>query len=174
MAGLHGTKLVFISVASRLHLSTIHSYANAAISELARPQGTKLRFKISNLSGCLHAKKLRSVLEPFGRVLYLSMRSPQKSDNINQEKSKADFGTSAVCIMEVPHGKTLPGKLAWTLGGKKVTMPINLLPLDPQVQDSKQNGSVASERSQQEPGKQQQILEAADQIEQPTFPDPNG
>ena len=153
MASLHGTKLVFIAVAARQHLSSIQSFADTAIRELARPQGTKIRFRISNLSGYLHAKKLVSVLEAFGKVIFLRMGSPNKNDNkaeVDDSKLvKADFGTSAVCIMEVRHGMKLPGKLSWTLGGNKITMPISLLALEPRVpvqngrEDSAQPGKPA-------------------------------
>ena len=137
MSTLKDTKTVFIAAASKQFLPDIHAFAKSTLDELARPQGTKLRIKISNLSGCLHQKALRRGLTAYGKVLHLTMRSaqseaPKNANHAAQSKAaNANFGTSAVCIIEIHHGKKLPGKLSWLLGGHRVVMPVTLLPLDP-------------------------------------------
>ena len=125
---LQDTKIVFIAEASKQCLTEIQAFAGSTLGELARPSGTKLRIKISNLSGCLHQKALRRGLAAYGKVLHLTMRSAQSNGH---EAKNENFGTSAVCIIEVHLGKKVPGKLSWLLGGHRVVMPVTLLPLDP-------------------------------------------
>ena len=73
-------------------------------------------------------KALRRGLAAYGKVLHLTMRSAQSNGH---EAKNENFGTSAVCIIEVHLGKKVPGKLSWLLGGHRVVMPVTLLPLDP-------------------------------------------